>query len=110
MNYSYGHLDEHQKIIYASSSVTVDGKTYIKPTAEIYLLASPPEKLLKLEQPENPAPAGFHYVQKGYVETATEISIDWELAEDAPLPHSRVFSKMYLELALFKAGLLAQVD
>lgn len=46
MNHSYGHLDENNSIVYAHNSITVDGKVYLQPTADIYLRADPPEKLL----------------------------------------------------------------
>ena len=111
MNTNYGHL-ENGTLVYAKNIVQIDNRTYINPSAETYLKCNPPEKLIDRSSPQEPPPEGHHYEASGYTETDTEVHVHWVVVEDTPVPQpsGRVFSKMYLELALFKSGLLPAVD
>jgi len=61
--------------------------------------------------PSDSAPEGQHYAKTGKIVLTESRYYLWEygLVPD-PAPMQRVFSKLYLELALFKAGLLDAVD
>jgi len=120
MNYRYGHLEDGQ-LVYAKGTVTVGGTVYVNPPAEVYLRLDPPEKLLVDEEPQEPAQEGFHWAPAGWDEAETELRRRYAQVPDpapepepepdpGPQPGHRVFSKLYLELALFKAGLLGAVD
>lgn len=63
-----------------------------------------------IDQLPGDAPAGKHYERTGKIEAA-QGAYAWQyVLVDDPPPPPRVFSKLYLELALFKAGLLQAVD
>jgi hypothetical protein len=61
--------------------------------------------------PSDTAPDGQHYAKTGKIEIVESRYCRWSysLVPD-PAPPPRVFSKLYLELALFKDGLLDAVD
>lgn len=87
----------------------VEHRTIIQPKAADVALAG----FLPLFDrfPTDPAPEGQHYAKTGKIELAESRYYLWgyDLAPN-PAPKTRVFSKLYLELALFKAGLLDAVD
>lgn len=82
MNNKYGHLD-NGTLVYAKNVVTVDGKTFINPSAATYLRCDPPEKLIVRSAPSEPAPEGKHWAPGfGYDETDTELRARWILVDD----------------------------
>lgn len=89
---AYGHLDENNSLVIAKNSVVVDGKVYVNPSADIYLRANPPEKVLCIEKPTTPPPTGYHYSPQGYTQTDTEIHRIWTTVQD-PAPTLADFDK-----------------
>lgn len=59
--------------------------------------------------PSDPAPEGYHYEARGYAEDENRIWRVYEAVTNPPAP-PRVFSKIDLEAAVFKRGLLAKLD
>lgn len=87
----------------------VETRSILHPTAADFALAG----YLPLidDKPTDP-PAGYHYARQDSIEISEDKShYSWlyALVENPP-PKPRIFSKFNLELALFKAGLLAPVD
>ena len=84
-------------------------KKILQPTAADFAAAG----FLPLHDrlPSDPAPEGQHYAKTGKITLAESryYIYAYTLVPD-PAPPPRVFSKLYLELALFKAGLLDAVD
>ena len=109
-NYNYGHLDSENKLVYADIIIIVDNKVYINPSKEIYLKAG--EKLIIDKMPTEKPPEGKYWSPtSNYTQNDTEIHRVYELLDiNIPTPVARVFSKLSLELVLFKKGLLSAVD
>lgn len=81
---AYGHLDENNNLVLAKNYVVVDGRVYVNPSDDICLRANPPEKVLCIEKPTAPPPAGYHYAPQGYTQTDTEVHRIWTTVPDSP--------------------------
>lgn len=64
MNTKYGSLDQDGLLEYADSCVTIEGQTYLNPTAAQYRAAG--KYPVEDEPPSEPAPQGFHYGAGGW--------------------------------------------
>ena len=63
------------------------------------------------ERPQEPAPTGKHWLPGDYAfDDSAKVFRRVYTAVDDPAPAPRVFSKLKLELACFKAGLLPALD
>lgn len=110
MNRNFGHIDATSgEIIYAADTATVHGVTYIKPTAAMYALCTPPELPVSADEPTDPAPDGYHYEPRGWEERDGAIRRVWILVADPP-PAPRKFSKLKLYAGLVNAGLWAPFE
>lgn len=80
----------------------------LQPTAADYALAG---YLPLTDDHPGSEPEGKHWVRTGKIKPNESGGYSWEyVLVDDPPPTPRVFSKLRLELALFKAGLLPAVD
>lgn len=109
MNRNFGRLTEG-KLTYAPSSLVIDGRTILNPTAESYAAAG--NLPIYTSEPSEPAPEGFHYEPRGWEifdddrsPVARHIRRVWELGANPPPPPRR-WSRLSMKTALATAGML----
>ena len=92
---------------FAPNAFKLEGADYMHPTPDDYVRAG--YRPLRDVGP-GVNPPGQHWERDGKITTGGDCWLWHYVLVDDPPPAPRVFSKLYLELALFKAGLLAAVD
>lgn len=93
---------------YAPDAVVIDGRTILAPKAVHY--AKVGYLPLRDERPTD-APDGKHWERQATIEPDGDDGYRWVYAlVDNPPPAPRVFSKINLEAAVFRRGLLAKLD
>lgn len=108
MNRKFAKPKEDFSPEYGPDALVLDGRTILAPKAAHYAKAG----YLPLidERPVDP-PEGKHYERTDKIEPNGDDGYRWQYAlVDNPPPASRVFSKINLEAAVFKRGLLAKLD
>ena len=113
MNRNFGRLTEGE-LTYAPSSLVIDGRTILNPTAESYAAAG--YLPVDASEPSEPAPEGFHYEPRGWEifdddssPVARHIRRVWELVANPPPPPRR-WTKLAIETALAQADMLDAMD
>lgn len=93
MNRNFGRLTEGE-LTYAPSSLVIDGRTILNPTAESYAAAG--YLPVDTSAPSEPAPEGFHYEPRGWEifdddrsPVARHIRRVWEIVANPPPPPRR---------------------
>jgi len=109
MNRNFGRLTEGE-LTYAPSSLVIDGRTILNPTAESYAAAG--YLPVDASEPSEPAPEGHHYEPGGWEisdddssPVARHIRRVWELVANPPPPPRR-WTRLSIKTALAKAGML----
>lgn len=93
MNRNFGRLTEGE-LTYAPSSLVIDGRTILNPTAESYAAAG--YLPVDTASPSEPAPEGYHYEPRGWEifdddrsPVARHIRRVWEIVANPPPPPRR---------------------
>lgn len=93
MNRNFGRLTDGE-LSYAPSSLVIDGRTILNPTAESYAAAG--YLPVDASAPSEPAPEGYHYEPRGWEifdddrsPVARHIRRVWEIVENPPPPPRR---------------------
>ena len=109
MNRNFGRLTEGE-LNYAPSSLVIDGRTILNPTAESYAAAG--YLPVDASEPSEPAPEGYHYEPRGWEifdddrsPVARHIRRVWELVANPPPPPRR-WTRLSIKTALAKAQML----
>ena len=108
MNRNFGRLTEGE-LTYAPSSLVIDGRTILNPTAESYAAAG--YLPVDASAPSEPAPEGYHYEPRGWEifddssPVARHIRRVWEIVANPPPPPRR-WTRLSIKTALAKAGML----
>ena len=108
VNRNYCKPDADMKPVYAPTAFRYNGVDYWHPEKDDFALVG----YLPLSQdyPVDPAPDGQHWKRTGKIERDGD-GYKWVyVLVDNPSPAPRVFSKINLEAAVFKRGLLATLD
>lgn len=106
MNRNYGKI-ENKRLVYFDGLMR-DGDTWIvAPTPADFARFG---WLPVVDEAAPTPPKGYHYEPRGPVaKDGAIVRVTWELVEDPP-PPPRTFSKINMEAAVFKRGLLAKLD
>lgn len=108
MNRNFAKPREDLTPEYAPDALVLDGRTILAPKATHYAKAG--YLPLRDKRPTD-APDGKHWERKSTIEADGDYGYRCVYAlVDIPPPEPRVFSKIDLEAAVFKRGLLARLD